>query len=84
MTIGGGIDVKVARHLAIRGQAEYLLTRFADPTSSTGAKGTQNNVQATEAQSRDGHVRRSAPAPGQPRVSESSSLSALDFRRYTS
>jgi len=83
MTIGGSINVKVARHLARRGQAEYLPTQFTDPTSSTGANGKQNNVQATEAQSRDGHVRRSPGAGPALRV-RSSSLSALDFRRYTS
>ena len=44
MTSGGGIDVKVGNHFSIRlGQAEYLLTRFEDPTSSTGAKATQSN-----------------------------------------
>ncbi len=44
MTLGGGLDVKVSQHFSFRGQAEYLMTRFTDPTSSTGAKGTQNNA----------------------------------------
>jgi opacity protein-like surface antigen len=44
MTLGGGLDVKVARHFSFRGQGEFLLTRFQDPTSSTGAKGTQKNA----------------------------------------
>jgi len=42
--LGGGIDVKVSRHFSIRGQAEYLMTRFKDVTSSTGARATQNNA----------------------------------------
>ena len=45
MTIGGGFDVKVNRHVAIRlVQAEYLLTRFKDPSSTTGARAAQNNA----------------------------------------
>jgi outer membrane protein OmpA-like peptidoglycan-associated protein len=45
MTAGGGLDLKVHRNVAIRlVQAEYLLTRFKDPASTTGARGTQNNV----------------------------------------
>ncbi len=44
MTLGGGLDINVSHHFGIRGQAEYLMTRFTDPTSSTGAKGTQNNA----------------------------------------
>jgi len=45
MTIGGGFDVKVNRSVAIRlVQAEYLLTRFKDPSSTTGARATQNNA----------------------------------------
>jgi opacity protein-like surface antigen len=39
MTAGGGVDVKVARHFSIRGQAEYLLTKFTD-----GVNDRQNNV----------------------------------------
>jgi opacity protein-like surface antigen len=39
MTGGGGIDLRVTRHMAIRlGQAEYLLTKFAD-----GSNNRQNN-----------------------------------------
>ena len=35
MTAGAGMDVRVRRHIAIRLiQAEYLMTRFADPTSA--------------------------------------------------
>jgi len=42
LTGGGGVDIKVARHFAVRGQAEYLMTRFQQPgTTSTG---TQNNA----------------------------------------
>jgi opacity protein-like surface antigen len=39
MTAGGGVDVKVARHFSIRGQAEYLMTKFTD-----GVNDRQNNV----------------------------------------
>jgi outer membrane protein OmpA-like peptidoglycan-associated protein len=40
---GGGLDVKVQRHLAIRLiQGEYLMTRF--PDYSTGLSGSQNDM----------------------------------------
>jgi outer membrane protein OmpA-like peptidoglycan-associated protein len=43
MTAGGGLDVRVHRHIAIRiVQAEYLMTRFQDYT--TGTTATQNDV----------------------------------------
>ena len=43
MTIGGGLDVKVHHHLAIRIiQAEYLMTRFENLTTGTAA--TQNDM----------------------------------------
>ena len=43
MTAGGGVDVKVQRHLALRLiQAEYMMTRFADVT--TGESNTQNDL----------------------------------------
>jgi opacity protein-like surface antigen len=43
MTAGGGIDLKIHRHVAIRiVQAEYLMTRFAD--LSTGNRDTQNDI----------------------------------------
>jgi hypothetical protein len=39
MTAGGGVDVGVSKHFAIRpAQAEYLLTKFAD-----GNNDRQNN-----------------------------------------
>jgi opacity protein-like surface antigen/outer membrane protein OmpA-like peptidoglycan-associated protein len=42
-TAGGGLDIKVQRHLAIRVvQAEYMMTRFADVT--TGASNSQNDL----------------------------------------
>ena len=45
MTAGGGIDVTLTRHIAWRAfQAEYMLTRFRDPTSSTGQTARQNDV----------------------------------------
>ncbi len=43
MTAGGGVDVRVHHHIAIRViQAEYLMTRFSSYT--TGASGTQNDM----------------------------------------
>ncbi len=45
MTAGGGIDVKISRHFAIRPvQAEYFLTKFTvAATSSIAANNLQNN-----------------------------------------
>jgi hypothetical protein len=43
MTAGGGLDVRVRRHFAIRiVQAEYLMTRFQ--SYATGSTGTQNDM----------------------------------------
>jgi opacity protein-like surface antigen/outer membrane protein OmpA-like peptidoglycan-associated protein len=43
LAAGGGLDLKVHRHIAIRlVQAEYFMTRFADLT--TGNRQTQNDV----------------------------------------
>src|ERR1700733_15253400 len=43
LTAGGGFDIRLARHISIRAiQAEYLMTRFSDPT--TGAGNTQNDL----------------------------------------
>ncbi len=43
MTAGGGLDIKVRQHFAIRIiQAEYLMTRFDNVT--TGAAATQNDM----------------------------------------
>ncbi len=43
MTAGGGVDVKIHHHFAIRViQAEYLMTRFQD--YATGTTGTQNDM----------------------------------------
>lgn len=48
MTAGGGLDVMLHRHIAIRViQAEYLMTRFANltaGTSTTGDRQTQNDM----------------------------------------
>ncbi|MGA3080414.1 MAG: hypothetical protein ABSD44_03410 [Terracidiphilus sp.] len=43
MTAGGGLDIEVRRHLAIRViQAEYMMTRFTDYNTGEGA--TQNDM----------------------------------------
>jgi len=43
MTAGGGIDLRIQRHLAFRIiQAEYMMTRFGDPT--TGIRESQNDM----------------------------------------
>ncbi len=43
MTAGGGLDLRVNHHIAIRViQAEYLMTRFTSYT--TGSAGTQNDM----------------------------------------
>jgi hypothetical protein len=43
MTAGGGLDLRIQRHFAIRlVQAEYMMTRFAD--LSTGNRDTQNDM----------------------------------------
>jgi hypothetical protein len=43
LTAGGGLDINVHRHFAIRIlQAEYLMTRFANV--STGASASQNDI----------------------------------------
>lgn len=45
MALGGGVDVSVGSHFAIRlVQADYLLTRFA---SVSGASATQNNLRVS-------------------------------------
>jgi outer membrane protein OmpA-like peptidoglycan-associated protein len=45
VAVGGGLDINVHRHFAIRLiQAEYLMTRFKDPTSAAGTSGTRDNA----------------------------------------
>ncbi len=45
MTAGGGLDYRLNHRLALRiFQAEFLLTRFQDPTSVAGDNGWQSNV----------------------------------------
>ncbi len=74
MALGGGLDVKVSRHIAIRAiQAEYLMTRFADltvGTSSTGTRQTQNDVRLAS-----GLVFRFGGGPPPPPVSYTCSAS---------
>jgi opacity protein-like surface antigen len=48
MAVGGGLDWNVNKYFAVRvGQVEYLMTRFTNPLSLTGATGTQNNVRVS-------------------------------------
>ena len=43
LTAGGGFDIRLARHISLRAiQAEYLMTRFSDPTTAAG--NTQNDL----------------------------------------
>jgi len=45
MTAGGGIDVTLSRHIAVRlFRAEYMFTRLRDPLSSTGQTARQSDV----------------------------------------
>jgi outer membrane protein OmpA-like peptidoglycan-associated protein len=45
LTAGGGLDLRMTHRIALRlFQAEYLGTRFRDPSSLTGDHGWQNNV----------------------------------------
>ena len=45
LALGGGLDVNIHRHIAFRIiQAEYLMTRFMDPSSGAGTSGIRNNV----------------------------------------
>ena len=45
MALGGGLDVKVRRHFALRlVQAEYLMTRFRDPSTIAGERSARNNM----------------------------------------
>jgi hypothetical protein len=46
MTAGGGIDIKINKHLSFRPVAvDYLLTRF--PNLTTGKNQNQNSLRAT-------------------------------------
>ena len=48
MAVGGGLDWNVNKVFAVRlGQVEYVLTRFTDPFSLSGASGTQNSVRVS-------------------------------------
>jgi outer membrane protein OmpA-like peptidoglycan-associated protein/opacity protein-like surface antigen len=68
LTAGGGLDYRVSHRFALRLiQAEYLLTRFEDPTSPTHDNAFQNNIRLSA-----GIVFRfggnPAPAPNRPPV----------------
>jgi outer membrane protein OmpA-like peptidoglycan-associated protein len=68
MTAGGGLDYRLNHRFGLRlVQAEYLLTRFKDPTSATGDRGWQGNVRLSV-----GIVLRfGEDAPSPPRVNHS-------------
>ena len=79
MTAGGGIDVTISRHFAVRVfQAEYLMTRFRD--LSTGNTARQNDVRlSTGILFRVGGDRRVEPPSGPPVVSCSADKSVVYF-----
>jgi hypothetical protein len=78
MAFGGGVDVKIARHFAVRGQADYLYTGhdFTDLIPNIAAH--QNNVRASAGivYSFGGAERVSTAAPRQsvPRASGAGTL----------
>lgn len=73
MTAGGGLDVKLHRHISIRiVQAEYLMTRFSD--LSTGSTGTQNDMRLSS-----GLVFRFGGAPASTAVMAAPPAPALDY-----
>jgi outer membrane protein OmpA-like peptidoglycan-associated protein len=65
---GGGLDITLVRHVALRlFQAEYVMTRFKDPTSSTGGSGSQNDLRLSAGiVFRFGGERHPAPPPPPP------------------
>lgn len=45
IAVGGGLDVQVHRNIALRTfQAEYLMTRFRNPSPGAGQSGTRTNL----------------------------------------
>ena len=45
LAVGGGLDLNLRRHIAFRIiQAEYLMTRFKDPSLTSDSNGIRNNV----------------------------------------
>jgi outer membrane protein OmpA-like peptidoglycan-associated protein len=80
MTSGGGIDVLINRRIALRIiQVEHLLTRFKDPTSSSGKTATQSNGRLSA-----GIVFRfggnpPAPAPSRPPVASCSADKSMVY-----
>lgn len=75
MALGGGLDVGISRHFAIRAiQAEYLMTRFANlnpGTPTTGDRETQNDIRLAS-----GIVFRFGGSPERPPLSYACSVSA--------
>lgn len=47
MAFGGGVDVRIARHFAVRGQADYLYTGHDFTDLIPGIAAHQNNVRAS-------------------------------------
>jgi outer membrane protein OmpA-like peptidoglycan-associated protein len=73
MAAGGGLDLRVHRHFAIRIiQAEYLMTRFASYT--TGTTAMQNDMRLSA-----GIVFRMGGNPASPKVSLACSASPVAF-----
>jgi outer membrane protein OmpA-like peptidoglycan-associated protein len=64
MTAGGGLDIRASRRFAIRlVQAEYLMTRFPDPSTNTENRVTQNNIRLSAGIVLRFGEMRSLPAP---------------------
>lgn len=48
MALGGGVDYRLTNRFSIRPlQVDYLLTRFAEGTSTTAGRQSQNNLRAS-------------------------------------
>jgi hypothetical protein len=71
MAFGGGVDVKIAPHFAVRGQADYLYTGHDFTDLSPGIAAHQNNVRASAGivYSFGGAERSTAPRQSAPHVS---------------
>jgi outer membrane protein OmpA-like peptidoglycan-associated protein/opacity protein-like surface antigen len=75
MTAGGGLDYRLTHRLALRlFQAEFLLTRFRDPTSLTSDRGWHSNVRLSAGLvfRFGGNAAPPAPPPNRPPVASCS------------